>query len=232
MYLGGNARTPVPTCISESVLLGGGVGVGATVAVAVAAHGVGTVDNERHVGEALVVVDIVEEAHVGAGGVVGAAHIHGGIGDAVQVESVAHHTHGCGVNDDEVVLLTEAFKQVLNRMRCEQLCGVGRYGASHHNRQVWHAVEGRYQSVERCLGVGQEGGKAGAIGQPEIVGQTRVANVAADEEHLLAQKSHGDSEVERYIRLAFAGACGCYHDDLVLGLEHEAKARAQCAEQL
>lgn len=209
------------------------VAVLVAVAITVAAFaGVGAVEHQGHVLEALLVVVALQHRQHVALQQSRAHHEQGAVHHPLYDLRVGHHLHGRAVDEDIVILLPQRGYQFGEPRLGQQLRGVRRHGAHRQQPQalgVGHVHDQRLHVVAALRQI-----VADTLGGRTHVGRERsLAQVAVDRQHPLALEREAGCRVRGEEGLAAAhvergeeaDAAGLavvarVHDELQVGPEH------------
>ncbi len=168
-------------------------------------------------------------------GIVGAADIEADIGRAGDELGVRHHADGGGVEHHVVVAGAQLADGLVESRTGHQLGGVGRHDTAGQHVEVGMDTRGLDEREE--VGVLWRGkvlrDAVLAVGDVEHLVEPGLADVQADDDHLLAQQGEADSEVGGQEGLALAAHGGGDEDDVLLrAVQQEEEVGAQVAEGL
>lgn len=206
--------------------------VAVVVAVFLPLH-VDAVDHGTETRQAVLAGQVVDEAEVALGGVVGPADVEADIGRTGDNLGIGHHADGGGVQNHVVVLLLQGRDEAVQRGTGQQLRGIWGHGTARQDVEIVHHTRRTDEAVQ-VGGVrgDQVGGDAPvAVGEAEDLVQPGLADVQSQQDDLLAQQGEAGGQVGRHEGLALAALGGGGEDDFPVGaVEHEEQVGAQAAE--
>lgn len=218
--------------VSVSVPIAIAVTIPIAVSVSMVA-GVHPVEDEGHVAELVLAVQLLHVGQLAAVEPSGAHHEDGEVADAVADGGVGHDTHRHVVGDDVVIAPAQLRHQLVQAAVHEQLGGVGRHGAGGDDVEVVVPGVGMYDVVHTDAVVGKEVGHARRV-LVEVAAQGALADVEVHQHHLLLREHEAHGEVAGDERLSGAlverGEGDDLHRSVLLG--HECHVGAQDAEAL
>ena len=193
----GAVAVPISVAIAVSVAVPIAVSVAVTVAIAAALLVLDVIEDNGHVGEYLLVLELLQVRQHALVDELGAEDEDADVRKTLQDVGIGHDTGRDGVDEDDVVTLAQDLEQRVQPLAAEQLGRVRRQGTGeddiHAGRDDVVLDDGL--DIVRLAGeiVGESGGLAGG----EVAGQGALAEVEVQQDDLLLDVRQAGRQVGR-----------------------------------